>query len=150
MGWRWYLPPKGLVGRKRKSYKKNTGLKKKGTTAGLFVQIVNHLHLLEQITHSIRLQKELGERRWEKCSTYLTNVTFHGMFKFHSKFHVILFKRQFCLEFTKHSMSSCLLTICSFLVFMLLGFILCWMWKMLVDKKKRYSGQSDSPKILQK
>lgn len=46
-------------------------LQKKCPTAGIFISIVKQLHLLEQMTFSIRLQKELGEKQWEKWCTYL-------------------------------------------------------------------------------
>ena len=43
-----------------------------------FLKIVNNLHLLVQMTESTRLQKELGERRWEKC-IHFVHVTYHSM-----------------------------------------------------------------------
>ena len=50
-------------------------LQKNSPTVGLFVNIVKQLHLLERITYSIRLQKELGEKRWGKLSVYLASQT---------------------------------------------------------------------------
>lgn len=50
-------------------------LQKNCPTASLFIKIVKHLHLLEQMTYSIRPQKELGEKRWEKWRAYLANET---------------------------------------------------------------------------
>ena len=39
----------------------------------LFVNIVKQLHVLEQMTYSIRLQKDQGEKRWIKWCNYLAN-----------------------------------------------------------------------------
>uniref|UniRef100_A0A3B1K1Q0 Reverse transcriptase domain-containing protein n=1 Tax=Astyanax mexicanus TaxID=7994 RepID=A0A3B1K1Q0_ASTMX len=49
-------------------------LKKKAPTVGTFISIVKQMHLLEQMTFSIRLQKELGEKRWGKWRVYLTKL----------------------------------------------------------------------------
>ena len=40
-------------------------------TMSIFVNIVKYLHVLEQMTYSIRLQKDLGDKRWEKWQIYL-------------------------------------------------------------------------------
>ena len=45
------------------------------TEGDLFINIMKQLHLLEQMTYSLRLQKELGERRWEKWIEYLARET---------------------------------------------------------------------------
>ena len=50
-------------------------LQKNAPTVGLFVNTVEQLHLLERMTYSIRLQKELGEKRWKKWSVYLASQT---------------------------------------------------------------------------
>ena len=50
-------------------------LQKGCPTVGLFINIIKQLHLLEQMTYSLRLQKELGERRWEKWIEYLARET---------------------------------------------------------------------------
>ena len=49
-------------------------LQEKCPTMELLISIVKQLHLLEQMTFSLRLQKELGEKRWEKWLSYL-----HGL-----------------------------------------------------------------------
>lgn len=41
-------------------------LQNKWPTAGLFVKIVKHLHLIQQMTYSMWLKKELGSKQWEK------------------------------------------------------------------------------------
>ena len=43
-------------------------LQKDVPTLKVFIDIVNYLHLLEQMTYSLRLQKEIGEKRWGKWS----------------------------------------------------------------------------------
>ena len=50
-------------------------LQEKCPTMDLLVSIVKQLHLLEQMTFSLRLQKEIGERRWEKWARYLNGVS---------------------------------------------------------------------------
>lgn len=50
-------------------------LQKDTPTVGTFVGIVKHLHLLEQMTYSLRLQKEIGERKWGKWSVYMNDRT---------------------------------------------------------------------------
>ena len=48
-------------------------LQKRCPTALSFVDIVKQLHLMEQMTYSVRLQKEQGEKRWKKWYMYLAN-----------------------------------------------------------------------------
>ena len=50
-------------------------LQKKCPTMDLYVNIVKQLHLMEQMTYSLRLQKEAGERKWEKWLRHLGEAT---------------------------------------------------------------------------
>ena len=54
-----------ILAASKKAITKNW-LQKKCPTVDIVVNIVKQLHLLEQMTYSLRLQKEIGERKWEK------------------------------------------------------------------------------------
>lgn len=50
-------------------------LQKNCRTVELFISTVKQLHLLEQMTYSLRLQKDLGGKRWGKWIAYFNSVT---------------------------------------------------------------------------